>query len=89
VKRLIVAAVVSALAAPALAQDNRTLAISPEEAMAWEQVPALMDQCIGALVVRRDAGMCQAVVPFLERFAAKVKAATAPAPVPPPNDPPK
>lgn len=66
----------------ASAQDKpqpHTVAITDQEAQAWAVVPAKMDECIGALVSRRDAGACQDLAGFLGAFSAKVKASPPPA----------
>lgn len=59
---------------------DRQVTITDQEHAAWGSVPALMDQCIGALVVRRDAGPCQDLAPFLFEFSKKVKDSPAIAP---------
>lgn len=68
---------------------DRTVVITDDETKAWANVPSALDRCIGAMVIRRDAGPCQDLAPFLNHFAEKIAAPpAAPAPAPAPVAPP-
>lgn len=51
---------------------DRQLTISDPEYMMWSNVGPVMDRCIGAMVLRRDAAACADVSAFIAEFAAKV-----------------